>query len=101
MKQFSSRKTGNDTIDRNFDDVAQFSASVVASKIADNVVVENVIVGTSATNIAHGLGRPPIGWVIIDKNANATVWKPSASPQPSTLLTLQASTQVTISLLIF
>ena len=101
MKQFSTRKTGDDTTDRNFDDLASFTASVIAGRIADNVIVENVIVGTSPVNIAHRLGRTPIGWVVVDKNANSDVWSPSSSPQPSSLLTLQASTPVTIKLLVF
>ncbi len=101
MKQFSSRRTNDQTLDRNFDELAQFSVDVIASQIVDNIIVKDIELGASPTNVAHLLGRAPRGWFIVRKNSNAEVWEPQASPQPSTLITLQSSVTTTVDVLFF
>jgi hypothetical protein len=101
VDSFSKRLTGNEIIDRNFSELERFSREVVAGNLLDNVIIENITIGTSVTTIPHSLGREPIGWVIVRQDANATVWEPSQAIQPTTLINLQASNAVTVSILLF
>lgn len=32
---------------------------------------------TSGLQIAHGLQRVPVGWILIDNDSNATIWRAS------------------------
>lgn len=57
-----------------------------------------VDVTTSPTRIAHGLQRRPVGWFVCDLAADARVWRASWDER---FLTLQASTAVTIDLMVF
>jgi hypothetical protein len=51
-----------------------------------------------ATEIEHKLGRVPLGWFVIDKDADTNIWKVSADTQK---ITLTSSVSVNIKLLLF
>ena len=57
-------------------------------------------VAASATTVYHGLKRVPQGWIVANRNANATVWATSAVETAETI-TLQASAPVTVTLVVF
>lgn len=67
--------------------------------ITSAVEVLDVAVGTSDTKVAHGLGRRPKAWVIMDQAEDATVWR--TEPSDSSFLTLRASADTVISLLVW
>jgi hypothetical protein len=53
---------------------------------------------TSDTTIQHSLGRVPAGWIVIDKNANADIWRVSLT---NTTIVLRASASVKAKIFIF
>jgi hypothetical protein len=55
-------------------------------------------VTTSNTTIQHALGRVPSGWIIIDKDADARVWRISLNRDT---IVLKASAAVNIKLFLF
>ena len=55
-------------------------------------------IGTSDTSIQHALGRVPAGWIVIDKNANADIWRVSLT---NTTIVLRASAPVKAKIFIF
>lgn len=59
----------------------------------------SVDIGTSATEIAHTLGRVAQGYLVLSQNANAVIWAPAAAT--STSLTLQSSAAVAVKLWVF
>lgn len=79
------------------DNVGTLLNQVAAVPLLSGVKVAGVVLGATAVNVAHGLGRAFTDWLITDINANATVWR-SASANPETVLTLTASGTVTVSL---
>jgi len=84
------------------DSVAEVFNSISKAPMLDTKLVTNVVVGTTATPIDHGLGRPLLGWIVVDRTINASVWRsPTASAAPNKLLMLVASSSVTISILVF
>lgn len=55
-------------------------------------------VSTTATDFNHGLNRTPIGFLVIDKNANADIWKTGAT---RTTIQLDASASASIKVWVF
>lgn len=68
-----------------------------------------IVLTTTARNIAHKLGRKYRGWFIIDRNADARVWVdppvgvPLVDPNPDRerFLRLDASATVTVKIWVF
>jgi hypothetical protein len=50
--------------------------------------------------IPHTLGRPWVGWIVVNQNANANVWV-SSNNNNQTNLTLRSNANVTIYIFIF
>lgn len=66
--------------------------------IIDGVLVKNVQLSATATQVPHNLQRKINGWMIADINANQNVWK---TVDDERFLTLIASGAVTCSLWIY
>jgi len=60
--------------------------------------IDSVALQTGDNTVDHMLGRQPIGWFIVDLNANEGVYKVSWSP---TSLVLNSSGPVTVSLYVY
>lgn len=82
------------TLQQNVEDAIN---KIEKNTILDNVIVENVVINTSAS-VEHRLGRTPKGYLVIRKNANAQVWNGSIT---DTNIVLTSSAAVTVTLLIF
>lgn len=66
-----------------------------------NDVLMTVSFGAAATDVRvfHGLRAPVRTWEIVDKNADANVWRSSTeNPNESLFIILQASAPVTVKL---
>jgi hypothetical protein len=54
-------------------------------------------VATTDVTVLHGLGAPVLTWEVVDRNANAVVWRsPTVNARPRDTLILQASAPVTV-----
>ena len=71
---------------------------VVRSTLLNYNEVKNIAITTAGLAIEHGLGRQPLGWVVTDIDANATVWKTAWDER---FLTLDASGTANISILVY
>ena len=81
--------------------LARIFNAIQAKEILDGRLISNVSLVSSSTNsIDHGLGKPIRGWIIVGKNANATVYS-SVSSTPNATLILNTTADVTISLWVF
>lgn len=87
------------SLDRVLFSHAQALHEVQKTALLDGHQLDDVDVATSATEIKHLLGRKPKGFVVVDKDADARVWRSATST--STLLTLRASAAVTVSLWVY
>lgn len=65
----------------------------------DGARMTSVVIAGSSTRVAHGLGRVPLGFLILKRNANQNVWEASAAD--SRFLNLQAGGAVTVDLWVF
>ena len=60
--------------------------------------IPGVNITTTDTLVAHGLGRTPIGWIVVDQDADARIWRVKIDAQ---YLCLIASANVSVSLWVF
>lgn len=66
----------------------------------DGRLIEDVDLTTTAVDVEHGLGRTVRGFIIVNKDANADVWRTDSSNE-SKFIKLDASGTVTVSLWVF
>ena len=64
----------------------------------DGVRLTNVALTTTAKEVRHGLGRVPRGWIVTDRDAQATVRRSGWTKQAISLL---SSANVTVDLWVF
>jgi len=62
-------------------------------------IIKNVSLQPGDNTINHLLGRLPVGWVIIDQDASASIYR--SKPLNNLTLTLNSSGAAVINLLIF
>ncbi len=72
---------------------------ILVNPLNSIIILKNIALINGATIINHGLGRLMQGWIIIDVNGAATIYR-SAPLNPSTL-TLTSNAAVTVTLGVF
>lgn len=72
---------------------------VIANQLLNGNLITNQVLGTGSNAINHLLGRLQVGWMIIDQNASAAIYR--SQPLSTTTLTLTSSAPVTVSLWMF
>jgi hypothetical protein len=72
---------------------------VLSQPFNNGVLLQEVELSTGTNKINHKLGRKPQGWVVVDRNTAATVYR--SAPFNALTLTLTASAGVTVSLHVF
>lgn len=68
--------------------------------ILDGVLVTGVSVSATAVDVAHGLQRLPLGYIVVGLSADARVWETRAN-RSATRITLTASAAATVDLWVF
>ena len=77
-----------------------FARQLENNPLLDGRFVNNVLIGTSATNISHLLGRDWIGWFVTSKTTTALIYE-GTQANTSQYLTLIASTAATVDIYVF
>jgi hypothetical protein len=87
-------------LDRVQVNVRLFADQLINIPLLDGVLLEDVALSTSETQVKHKLGRAYRGWIIVDKNAQQDVWV-SSTALNKTFLSLTAAGTVTVSIWVF
>lgn len=75
---------------------------LLANLLVQGHVLDGVALASGATTVNHGLGRDLVGYLVILKNANVTIWdSQSTNQRPNLTLILNSSGTVTVSLYVF
>ena len=76
---------------------------IIRKEIIDGVLLKKVCLENGVSNeIKHGLGRPPQGWIIVRKRADARIWDvQDFNNNPSKTLSIAVSHAVTVDIWIF
>lgn len=72
---------------------------LLANKLTQGNLLSNVALGSTSVAVNHLLGRMPQGWMLVDLQGNATVWR--SQPFTTNTLTLTASVAVTCNIWVF
>jgi hypothetical protein len=87
---------------RSSDYMAQAILSLSSQIPIKNSVTIEALITTSDTIINHGLGRIPVGYLVIDRNSGETVFTSSTDNRsPDNQLILKATGSVTAKVLVF
>lgn len=80
----------------------RLSDTLLSLKLAvtnDHVVPATFSAATTDVQVFHGLKGPPVAWEVVDRDADAQVWKSATvNPRPRDAIILQASAPVTVKL---
>jgi len=89
----------------NYDDKYEREIRTAVQRLSElgtkQSLVTNVALTTGTTQVAHRLGVQPTGWIIVDKTAQADVWRDSTVTVTNDLFPLKASANVTVSIQFF
>ena len=97
---FNKVRTEDDNLRRIQDNIETPLKDISSKTILDGQLLTGVKLVTSFQNqIAHKLGRKPLGWIVAGLDENATIWEVKKSS--SLFLYLEASANCTISLWVF
>lgn len=96
-------RTGDATLDRNLDAIKQALDEIRAlANIQGGKPIEDLVLGTSDTEVFHGLNKSDVRYVVVKRSANAVVYAgATASNRPSQSITLRASAAVTVDLVVY
>lgn len=97
LKSFMKLFTKDQDLMRLQTNIAAAIEQIIRREILDYVIIDAAVSAT-ATSFNHGLGRLPVGWIVIDKDATADVWSTAKDVRS---ITLQTSLTANIKLLIF
>jgi hypothetical protein len=102
-KKFKKIEIEDQVLSRLQDNVEQAIGLLPSTEILQGRLVKSVaLLSASTVKVPHKLGRPVIGWIIVRKRGNATVWDAQDSnPSPSLTLDLNCSSNVTVDLWVF
>lgn len=98
LKIFRKIQSADSTINRLQSQIEQSLNPVLKQAILDGVIINDIAITTAGVEIEHGLGRQPLGWALIDNQADARIWRTAWTDR---LLTLDASGTSTISIYVF
>jgi len=97
---FKSLSTKDKVLDRVQNNIEIFSDSVIKNPLLDGMLLEDIALTTTETQVNHKLGRVPNGWIIVKKNAAQDVYE-SGTTLTDRFLSLTAAGTVTVSLWVF
>lgn len=93
---------------KKLEDVAKLQDNLVIAfkrigerPMADAVLVEGIVLGTSNVAVRHGLSGPVRGWIVVKGNAGVIPYTDTVHATPTEFIYLKAPATITVSLLFF
>lgn len=80
--------------------VAEFVRPLELNPILDGRIIEDVVIGTSATDISHKLGRKWVGWFVVSRTSGVVPYE-STQTDDTKYLTLIAASSITVDIYVF
>ena len=85
------------------DNIQDVLNDLVKTQILNNIIIKDINLTSGTLNVInHKLGRNPLGYVIIKKNANSTIWDEQQNSTTSDrTVKLRCSANCIVDILIF
>ena len=102
-KKFKKIEIEDQILSRVQDNIEQAIGALPSTEILQGRLVKSVsLLSASTVKVAHKLGRPVIGWIVVRQRGNAAIWDvQDSNPSPSLTLDLNCSSNVTVDLWVF
>lgn len=78
------------------DAVAAAFKPLFSSQIVDGVLVKNVTLTTTATKVSHTLARTPLGYIVVDLNKDARIFRTAWDTNTISLTSTDTGTLVSL-----
>ena len=106
LKAFRKIRVKDQQLDDVQSNIANTINPVLKSLIVDGVLAKDVDLVSGANRVNHKLGRIPEGWLIVDRNATATIFKTLPTTAANTItdsstISLTSSGTVRVSIWFF
>ncbi len=98
MKAYRKIKAVNSEVAALQSSVEEALNPVLRAELLNGVAITAVAVTVAGVEVEHKLGRPPIGFLITDIDADANVWRTAWN---SFTITLDATASATINLWVY
>jgi hypothetical protein len=104
MQPYVRSGSNNADIQRVENSLVSTLQSIITNPLLNTPTLKKAIVLTSGVDnvVDHGLNRPVTGWIIVDKNATADIYKSATTnTMPTTSIILNTTSTVTVTILFF
>lgn len=101
LPRFAKVQVDDEALNRVQDRIKQVTDALVANQLLEGRLLTVTLTAGAFTHVSHGLGRPPTGYVIVRRNANAVIWDQPNGSDAGAFLYLQPSATVTVTLWVF
>ena len=101
LPRFAKVQVEDEALNRVQDRIKVVTDALVANQLLEGRLLTVTLTAGAFTRVSHGLGRPPTGYVIVRRNANAVIWDQPNGSDAGAFLYLQPSATVTITLWVF
>lgn len=96
---FVARRTGNALLDQMFRSLETELKTLAFAILGKSVVTKAIAI--TDTQVSHGLGRKPRGYLVVGQTASASLFDGTASDEPETFVNLKASAAASFNLIFF
>ena len=106
LKAFRKIRVKEQQLDDVQSNIANTLIPVLKSLIIDGTLVKDIDLISGVNRVSHMLGRVPEGWLIVDRNTAATVFRTTPTSAANTItdsstISLTSSGAVTVSIWFF
>lgn len=103
MKEFKKFRAIDPDVTKVQENVQEYLRQITQNPVLDGLLLQDITLSSaSVTNVNHGLGRAPIGWIVTRQRASSIIWdSQDSNTLPSKTLQLNCSSDVVVDLWIF
>lgn len=99
MKKYKKLSSLDPVVKQLQENIEQAINPVLTKEIINGILIKDIVLTTgSVDKVNHKLGRNPIGYIVVKRNANSVIWE---SAMDSRTISLNCSANVTVTLWIF
>lgn len=99
--QYAPINTSNADLTQVQTSIKQSFDTLTNKRILDGVLRTSITIGTSATPISHGLGRKPVGYIIVSSSVAATFIDNINTTATTSTFSVTASAQTVANIWVF
>lgn len=102
MPKLQRIQTGDRVLNMIQDNVSNILDPYSSKEILQGQILQNVDLASGSNNVAHKLGRKPIGWFLVRRRSTAVIYDTQdTNPDSALFLRLVASAETTVDLYVF